>query len=666
MALAPVPHRADPAADPLGELRAILIGAESRRLDGVESELRALALSRLSRADLKSATAGVLADALREAEVKNHRALADALAPLIVRAIQSEIRNSRDDMVEALYPIVGRLVSASVADGIRRITENIAERIDALISARRWTWRAKSLLTGRSVAEIALSEAQRARVLRVLCLGRGSGQLIAIWPEAEPAGRSEVMSGLIAAITEFAATTFAQEGGALRALDLGARRVLLRSSATLIVAAECDGVMRPQDESAIDDAFLELLARHERVREIASADLAGLDAALAGAAPKRKPGGAARWALRLLALGLAGWMIWTAGWAILNWSRERRFEQGFAAARAAAPAAAGYPLRLSTDHRSQRVALIGLAPTTADRDRLIETLRPALSPYALTNEIEIVAPAASVGARLDDVAARVGGIASRLDALGGETRDVAARASEADRAAARSIVAQRADSEAARRDAEEARAGLARDIAAARSAQEETARAVAGELAQGREALAAARAAQEETARALAGELAQTRQAFAAAREEASATRALLARVQSQVALLQQASNSPQARLNEALRTSSVFFMRGSAEFADGPAADATASLLAGLTKETGARLHVIGHTDASGSDAVNRRLSRARAEAVAALLTKRGVPADQLAIVSKRGMAPATDEGGAAANRRVSFELAPANEPGR
>jgi outer membrane protein OmpA-like peptidoglycan-associated protein len=82
--------------------------------------------------------------------------------------------------------------------------------------------------------------------------------------------------------------------------------------------------------------------------------------------------------------------------------------------------------------------------------------------------------------------------------------------------------------------------------------------------------------------------------------------------------------------------------------------------------KETGARLRIVGHTDDSGSVAANQRLSRARAEAMVELLTKRGVPADQLVIVSKRSSALATDEGGAAANRRVTFELAPANEPGR
>jgi len=600
-------------ADALVELRAILIGAEARRIDGVETELRALAASRLSRADLKTATANVLADALREAEVKNHRALADALAPLIVRAIQAEIRNSRDDMVEALYPIVGRLVSASVADGIRRITENIAERIDALISARRWTWRVKALVTGRSVAEIALAESQRARVTRVLCLERGSGQLIAAWPQVENDGRSDMMSGLIAAITEFAATTFAGEGGSLRALDLGARHVLLRSSATLIVAAECDGVLRPADEQAIDEAFLDLLARHERIREISAADLAGLDGALAGAEPAKRSSGAARWTLRLVAVGLAGWIAWSAGLAMLHWSRERRVDQAFAVARAAAPGASGYPLNLIVDHHARRVRLVGLAPSLAEQQSLLDALRAPAQPYAVDAEVEIVPPVAT--------------LAPRFDELARQNNAVAAQAEEAGRSAPAALAALRAEFAAANAE------------------------------------FVAARAVQDQTIHALAAETAQANAAVAAARTEAAATRDALAQLRQQLAALQSTSLSQKARLIEVVGPSAAFFMLGSADFVDSRAAELVAGTIAGLMKETGARLRVVGHTDDSGSVSVNERLGRARAEAMVQLLTKRGVAADHLAIASKRNSAASPEEGGAAFNRRVTFELASDNE---
>lgn len=44
-----------------------------------------------------------------------------------------------------------------------------------------------------------------------------------------------------------------------------------------------------------------------------------------------------------------------------------------------------------------------------------------------------------------------------------------------------------------------------------------------------------------------------------------------------------------------------------------------------------GARLRLVGHTDRPGGDAVNRRMSLARAKAVAAALVGRGVPAARI-----------------------------------
>ena len=47
-------------------------------------------------------------------------------------------------------------------------------------------------------------------------------------------------------------------------------------------------------------------------------------------------------------------------------------------------------------------------------------------------------------------------------------------------------------------------------------------------------------------------------------------------------------------------------------------------------------QLTVTGHTDTVGSDAYNMRLSRRRAEAVAAELEKQGVPSSEIGIVAK------------------------------
>jgi len=73
--------------------------------------------------------------------------------------------------------------------------------------------------------------------------------------------------------------------------------------------------------------------------------------------------------------------------------------------------------------------------------------------------------------------------------------------------------------------------------------------------------------------------------------------------------------------------------------------------------------VQVHGHTDASGPDPVNRRLSAQRALTVARLLRRLGVSADQLLALGHGSDKPVADnasEAGRQANRRVELVLLP------
>lgn len=71
----------------------------------------------------------------------------------------------------------------------------------------------------------------------------------------------------------------------------------------------------------------------------------------------------------------------------------------------------------------------------------------------------------------------------------------------------------------------------------------------------------------------------------------------------------------------------------------------------------------VVGHADATGTDAYNMQLSRRRAEAVVRALTGRGVLAGSLEAVAvgmRQPVASDEDAAGRAQNRRVEFLISP------
>jgi outer membrane protein OmpA-like peptidoglycan-associated protein len=81
------------------------------------------------------------------------------------------------------------------------------------------------------------------------------------------------------------------------------------------------------------------------------------------------------------------------------------------------------------------------------------------------------------------------------------------------------------------------------------------------------------------------------------------------------------------------------------------------------LKKYNRSLVDVLGHTDSTGTDAVNKALSEKRAQAVAALLRSRGVSAARIATRGYGSSQPIGDNGtdaGRSLNRRVEIKIVP------
>lgn len=414
----------EPAPE-LGLLKKLLFRPEQAKIDALQSQCEAFAEKIGDEARFEQATAQVLAGALRKAEIAQHRDLSVAIAPLVVAAIRSEIVNSRDMMVEALYPITGRLVAASVAGAFRQLADSLQKRIDMLLSTQMWRLRLRAWLTGRPLSEILLEAAQRPRLLRLLALERDSGRLLAHWRDADTGqdppddDSRELVSGLIAAISQFAEQAFAREQGELRQLDMGASRLLLRASPRTLIAAEFSGAPDAADEKRVDRALDALIeSGPDRLDGDALARMAQ------GFAPdaSRKPSELSR---VVLICGLAAALGALAYVPVRDFSRAWRIESAFTAAQDAQNLGA-WPLKLSIDRAKGKVTVAGLAPAQADLDAFAASLAPAAAPYGFDLRVARVAGAESAAqnaARIEQAAratqalsAQAGGKIAALEA----------------------------------------------------------------------------------------------------------------------------------------------------------------------------------------------------------------------------------------------------------
>ncbi|MEQ1577586.1 MAG: hypothetical protein ABL894_08035, partial [Hyphomicrobium sp.] len=460
-----MPHSVDKPVDRLKELlfdrEARAIDALARRVEGIEyltldeKRMREELSHRIDGVFDRAGTvdrfemsvADVLDGALRRAEVDRHTELASAMAPLVVRTVKTEIRNSRDDLVEALYPMTGRMVQAYVASAMKDLAKDINRRLEH----NPLMLRLRSLASGKSVAEMAIAESQRLVVEELYLIRRGTGELVGRWPEAEAgaSGRDHVMSGVLTAINEFSTEALKDDGSALRQIDLGERQLYLRVSPSFLLAAKCSGSAPQPVEAVLDESFLEAMEDLQKLshddgaasEKQSTGILAGLSQNLESRLDD-KTGELATQAAGVSPLKMLAWIIGLplAGW--LAWMIYADYRTERAQAIAATTLASfnelnGYPVSLDVSRLGRAVTVSGLAPAVEVKSGLIERLHTALPHSEIVDRITVLPnDLAAIEPRIAgvkrDVNALSPEIARTQDEIAGVTRDVAALAPKLD------------------------------------------------------------------------------------------------------------------------------------------------------------------------------------------------------------------------------------------
>jgi outer membrane protein OmpA-like peptidoglycan-associated protein len=638
----------------------------------------------------------IIAPALRRAEVKDHIELSNSIAPLVVSTIKTELRNSQDEMVEALYPITGRLVKSYVASAIRDLSTQMNRRLEqnALML------RLQSLTTGKSVAELALAGAAPFDVTELYLIRRASGELVARWPQSDTSVRDQALGGVLAAINEFANDAFSAKEGSMRQIDLGSEIVYLRGSPLFLLAARCTGAAAPGLEQAIDDVFLDAIEKQaDAVDQRQTFDIlktagttlkARVDEAQTSIANEPRGNGLLKALAALIILPLLGWF----GFQWYSSFMDDRVRVRAAQIISAEPEMAGYPTNLVATSRGRILEIKGLAPTDAVHQRVMTNLARSLPGTTLIDQFSAL-PEAGPGA--PDLSPEVSALKNALTdykALSQrEQRTTALELAIANVTAGLSDL--RAAAEAAKD--EPVRVGFT-------SAADNTEKLLM-ELRQSRDALLAGDADSNAAAlvtsllarikdlqpifQSLGGDtsassnvdvpLEQSEKsgalqsmAILSGRFSQLASNSLLATklavpppkpaVVKEVVVKETVTAapppSPRIVLEHTARAKAVFFANGT-DYRDEASAKGALDAVADAMKSANIMVRIIGYTDDAGTNSINTPLALQRAERVRSELLSRGVAPGLLAIVGRADRIDISAvEGPTSPNRRVEFEV--------
>src|SRR5690606_9375998 len=107
------------------------------------------------------------------------------LGPTITETLKEEIKNSKEQVVEALYPIMGRMIKKYVWQEIKLLSERVSTQVENSFSFRAWKRRLKAWVTGVKEHDLILSELGDASIEQVFVIEKNSGILLGNYAKTE-------------------------------------------------------------------------------------------------------------------------------------------------------------------------------------------------------------------------------------------------------------------------------------------------------------------------------------------------------------------------------------------------------------------------------------------------------------------------------------------------
>lgn len=169
----------------------------------------------------------------------------------ITEAIKVQIRESQDEVVEALYPIMGKLVKKFIVTEITKLTESINQTINDKFSLSQII---KRLFKGkRTDADDVLQEVFVPIIEEVFVINKDSGLLAGNYSRGNIADK-DMVSGMLTAIKSFAKDSFSKDGQDLEDIKFENFQLSIQNFKTIYIATATSGILNPDfEEELLDD-----------------------------------------------------------------------------------------------------------------------------------------------------------------------------------------------------------------------------------------------------------------------------------------------------------------------------------------------------------------------------------------------------------------------------
>lgn len=177
-------------------------------------------------------------------------------------AVKVQLRESQDEVVEALYPIMGRLVRKFIASELQAIAESIDKRLNEVLSPDAWWQRFLDFFNGKKTEVEVMKHISRPKLEEIFLIDLNSGLLLGHYSYnnlIDP----DIIAGMLTGIKSFVEHAFMKGPQELQSLEYDKYKLLVNSLYTVYIAFVVEGNVTPEYKAELFNLTLSFAEKYK-------------------------------------------------------------------------------------------------------------------------------------------------------------------------------------------------------------------------------------------------------------------------------------------------------------------------------------------------------------------------------------------------------------------
>lgn len=244
-------------------LRDILLEDEREEISNISGQVENIDKQINTRVELEPKVNPIIDQKIEDFQAK----IPETMGPAITAALQKQMNESQDQVVDLLYPIIGKLIKKYIKREIQIIREKIDQQFHRTFSWKGWKMRIKAWFSGNKSSSMMISQLQAPALVEMFIIEKDSGLLKAHYSKEEKLD-ADMVAGMLTAISSFVEDAFDKGGQSLENIEYDDYKIQITSFKSFYIAVVISGIISAEFKGKLDTAVMDFAEKYLNTKKL--------------------------------------------------------------------------------------------------------------------------------------------------------------------------------------------------------------------------------------------------------------------------------------------------------------------------------------------------------------------------------------------------------------